>query len=251
MTMQSDETANVAVGIRQKVRAVVDGSLFETLTQGLVLFSLITFTFETVPSIESEYGQALNWVEGAIIGLFTLEYVLRFWAAEKRLGFAFSFFGIIDLLTILPALLTLGVDGRPLRAFRLVRVFRIFKLVRYSDAIERIQIAWQVAKEELTFAIVGSLVVIYVSSVFIYFFERAAQPDAFGSVPEAIWWAVVTFTTVGYGDVTPITLGGKVFSFVLLMTALVMVGIPAGIVASALSTAREMQLERKAGQHSE
>lgn len=251
MTMQSGETAAVGVGVRQKVRAVVDGSLFEALTQGLVLFSLITFTLETVPSIESQYGQALNWVEGAIIGLFTFEYVLRLWAAEKRLGFAFSFFGMIDLLTILPALLTLGVDGRPLRAFRLVRVFRILKLVRYSDAIERIQIAWQVAKEELTFAIMGSLIVIYVSSVFIYFFERAAQPDAFGSVPEAIWWAVVTFTTVGYGDITPITLGGKVFSFVLLMTALVMVGIPAGIVASALSTAREIQLERKVGQQSE
>lgn len=243
--MQSDEPAAVRAGTRQKVREVVDGSLFETLTQGLVLFSLITFTLETVPSIENQYGHLLNWVEGGIISLFTLEYVLRLWAAEKRLGFAFSFFGIIDLLTILPTLLTLGVDGRPLRAFRLVRVFRIFKLVRYSDAVERIQIAWQVAKEELTFAIMGSLIVIYVSSVFIYFFERAAQPDAFGSVPEAIWWAVVTFTTVGYGDVTPITLGGKIFSFVLLMTALIMVGIPAGIVASALSMAREIQLDRQ------
>ena len=232
-------------GFKQKTRSIVNGSLFESFTQGLVLLSLLTFTIETIPSIENQYEQVLNWIEGIVIGLFTSEYLLRLWTAEKRLRFVFSFFGIIDLLTILPALLTLGVDGRPLRAFRLIRVFRIFKLVRYSDAIERIQIAWRVAKEELTFAITGSLIVIYVSSVFIYFFERTAQPDAFGSVPDALWWAVVTFTTVGYGDLTPITLGGKLFSFVLLMTALVMVGIPAGIVASALTTAREIQLERK------
>lgn len=244
MVLQSSQDV-MNDGVKQKTRGIVNGRLFESFTQGLVLFSLLTFTLETVPSVENQYGQVLNLIEGIVISLFVSEYLLRLWTAEKRLSFAFSFFGIIDLLTILPALLTLGIDGRPLRAFRLIRVFRIFKLVRYSDAIERIQIAWQVAKEELTFAITGSLIVIYVSSVFIYFFERAAQPDAFGSVPDALWWAVVTFTTVGYGDLTPITLGGKVFSFVLLMTALVMVGIPAGIVASALTTAREIQLERK------
>ena len=238
------------MSIQQKARVIVDGRLFEVLTQGLVLFSLVTFTLETVPSIEKRHGQTLEWVEAAIIALFACEYLLRLWVAEIRLRFVFSFFGIIDLVTILPALLTLGVDGRPLRAFRLIRVFRILKLVRYAAAIERVQIAWRVAKEELTFAIMGSLIVIYVSSVFIYFFEHAAQPDSFGSVPDAIWWAVVTFTTVGYGDVTPITVGGKVFSFVLLMTALVMVGIPAGIVASALSNAREIQFQRESGRSS-
>ena len=230
---------------RERARGIVESRAFEVATQLLVIISLVTFTLETIPSFSERHAAFFGAIEWAIIALFTAEYMTRLWVAKERLRFATSFMGLVDLLTILPALLTLGVDGRPLRAFRLVRVFRIFKLARYSDAFERIRLAWWEAKEELIFAMTSSLIVIYISSVFIYYFERGAQPDVFGSVPDALWWAVVTFTTVGYGDITPITNGGKIFSFVLLMTALVMVGIPAGIVASALSKAREIQIEQR------
>ena len=243
---------------RKLARELIDNRAFEIASLSLVIFSLVAFVLETIPSVETQYAASLNATETLIVILFTAEYLLRLMAApqsappEESGGpggrrYAFSFLGIIDLITIVPFYLSiLGLDGRPIRAFRLVRVFRLFKLVgRFGGALNRIKIGWELAKEELIFALSGSLLVIFMASVFIYFFEKGAQPEAFGSVPDAIWWAVVTFTTVGYGDVTPITDGGKMFSFVLLLMALVMVGVPAGIVASALSMARETEAAEK------
>ena len=248
----------IELNLRFRARALIDNRTFEIASLALVVFSLIAFVLETIQSLEARYASSLNALEALIVLLFTAEYLIRLVAAEQNRPpsetggpggrrYALSFLGIVDLVTILPFYLSiLGIDGRPVRAFRLVRVFRVFKLVgRFGGALNRIKIGWALAKEELIFALVGSLLVIFMASVFIYFFERSAQPDAFGSVPDAIWWAVVTFTTVGYGDVTPITDGGKMFSFVLLLMALVMVGVPAGIVASALSMARETEAAEK------
>ena len=236
--------------LRDKARKLIDKPWFEIASFWLVVFSLAAFVVETIPSLEAKYASGLDTLETLIILLFTAEYLIRLTAKHENVrdednpggkAYAYGFWGIIDLATVLPFWLAVaGVDGRPLRAFRLVRVLRIVKLLgRSRGAIERIAIGWKLAKEELAFALVGSLFMIFMAAVFIYFFERHAQPEAFGSVPDAIWWAVVTFTTIGYGDVTPITAGGKIFSFVLNLLALVMVGVPAGIVASALSMARE------------
>lgn len=238
--------------LRNLARGLINNKAFEIASIALVIFSLVTFVLETMPTIEALYADALDNLEAAIVILFTAEYFIRLIARDEPSSsansggpggrsYAFSFLGIVDLVTILPFYISiLGIDGRPIRAFRLVRVFRLFKLMgKFGSALNRIRIGWTLAKEELIFAMSGSLLVIFLASVFIYFFERQAQPEAFGSVPDALWWAVVTFTTVGYGDVTPITDGGKIFSFVLLLMALVMVGVPAGIVASALSMSRE------------
>ena len=228
---------------RENVSRIVNSKGFESASLGLILISLAAFVVETIPSVEADYGNSLSTAETIILSLFTVEYILRLYASDGGIRYAKSGWGIIDLITILPFYFTLGgFDGRPIRTFRLVRLLRLLKLGRkFSGAVLRIRIGWQLAREELIFALTGSLMVIFVASVFIYFFERSAQPEAFGSVPDALWWAVVTFTTVGYGDVTPITDGGKMFSFVLLLMALVMVGVPAGIVASALSMARETE----------
>ena len=229
--------------MRERISRLVNSKGFESVSLGLILISLGAFVIETIPSVQAQYESSLSATETIILSLFTVEYILRLCASDGGARYARSGWGIIDLITILPFYFTLGgFDGRPIRTFRLVRLLRLLKLGRkFSGAVLRIRIGWQLAKEELVFALTGSLMVIFVASVFIYFFERSAQPDAFGSVPDALWWAVVTFTTVGYGDVTPITDGGKMFSFVLLLMALVMVGVPAGIVASALSMARETE----------
>ena len=229
--------------LRERISRLVNSKGFESVSLGLILISLGAFVIETIPSVQAQYESSLSATETIILSLFTVEYILRLCASDGGARYARSGWGIIDLITILPFYFTLGgFDGRPIRTFRVVRLLRLLKLGRkFSGAVLRIRIGWQLAKEELVFALTGSLMVIFVASVFIYFFERSAQPDAFGSVPDALWWAVVTFTTVGYGDVTPITDGGKMFSFVLLLMALVMVGVPAGIVASALSMARETE----------
>jgi voltage-gated potassium channel len=153
----------------------------------------------------------------------------------------FSFFGIVDLLAVLPFYISTGVDLRSVRAFRLLRLFRLLKLARYSAAVQRFHRAFLIAREELALFGATALIVLYLSSVGIYYFEREAQPEAFGTVFHALWWAIATLTTVGYGDVYPVTAGGRVFTFFVLVTGLGIVAVPTGLFASALSKAREME----------
>ncbi len=134
----------------------------------------------------------------------------------------------------------MGLDLRGIRALRLLRLFRILKLARYSQAISRLGLALKLAREELILFLAMSIVVIYLAAVGIYYFERDVQPEAFASIPYAMWWTVVTLTTVGYGDFYPVTAGGKVFTFMILFVGLGLVAVPAGIIASALSKAREL-----------
>ena len=180
-------------------------------------------------------------MEATTVALFTLEYLLRIYVAERKLKFVFSFFGIIDLLSILPFYLASGVDLRTVRAFRLLRLFRTLKILRYSKAIRRFHRAFLIAREEFVLFISLTLLLLYFSAVGIYYFERDAQPQAFTSVFHSLWWAVTTLTTVGYGDVYPVTLGGRMFTVLVLFVGLGLVSVPAGLVASAISKAREME----------
>jgi voltage-gated potassium channel len=120
-------------------------------------------------------------------------------------------------------------------------LFRTFKIVRYSKAIRRFHRALLIAREELVLFLLVTLLLLYFSAVGIYYFEYDAQPEAFASVFHSLWWAVVTLTTVGYGDVYPVTTGGRIFTFVILLIGLGIISVPAGIVASALSESRDME----------
>ena len=175
------------------------------------------------------------------VAIFTIEYVLRLALCRPRFSYALSFFGIIDLLAILPFYISTGIDLRSLRAFRLLRLFRLLKLARYSAAMQRMRRAFIIVKEELILFGATALIILYLSAVGIYYFEREAQPEEFASVFHALWWSIVTLTTVGYGDVYPITLGGRIFKFFVMITGLGIVAVPAGLFASALSKAREIE----------
>lgn len=143
--------------------------------------------------------------------------------------------GIVDLMAILPFDLALGLDLRSVRALRLLRLFRIFKLARYSKAMNRYRDAFISIKEELVLFGVTAMIILYLSSVGIYYFENPAQPEVFSSVFTAMWWAVVTLTTVGYGDVYPVTIGGRIFTTLILMVGLGVVAVPTGLFAAALN----------------
>ena len=215
------------------------GKAFDWFIQGLIVLSLVSFSIETLPDLGPRTRQLLGTIETVSIAIFTLEYVVRIAVATSRVGFVLSFYGLIDLAAILPFYLASGIDLRSLRAFRLLRLFRAVKLFRYGKAIKRLHRALVIVKEELVlFACVTSLI-LYLSAVGVYYFENAAQPDAFSSVFDGLWWSVVTLTTVGYGDVYPITVGGRVFTFVVLMVGLGVVAVPTGLLASALSKARD------------
>ena len=215
------------------------GRVFDLCIQFLIVVSLVSFSIETLPSLGGSTKSLLRIIEIFCVAVFTVEYVLRILVADRKFAFIFSFFGIVDLAAILPFYLATGLDLRSLRALRLLRLFRILKLVRYNQAIQRFRQALLIAKEELVLFGCSATVVLYLSAVGIYYFERAEQPEQFSSVFDGMWWAVATLTTVGYGDVYPITVGGKIFTFVVLVVGLGIVAVPTGLIASALSEVRD------------
>ncbi len=236
----------MADALRVRLRPIIEdgegtaGRLFAVVIQLLIIASLVTFAVETLPDLSPSTRWGLRLAEIGFVSVFTIEYLLRLWVAERRWRFVFSFFGIIDLLAILPFYLRLTVDLRSVRVLRLLRLFRIFKLVRYNDAVRRFRLALQLAREELILYLTSTLLMLYLCAVGIFHFESAAQPDVFVSVFDGMWWAVASLTTVGYGDVVPITVGGKIFTFVMLMLGLSIVAVPAGLISSALSRARAL-----------
>lgn len=215
------------------------GRIFDLFIQALIVLSLVYFSLETLPDLRPDSQRLLKAIEVGCIAVFTVEYLLRIAVATPRLRFVFSFFGLIDLAAILPFYVASGVDLRSLRGLRLLRLFRAFKLMRYSKAIQRYHRAFVIAKEELVLFGCAALLLLYFSAMGIYYFETPVQPKEFASVFDGLWWAVVTLTTVGYGEVYPVTAWGKLFTFFILIIGLGVVAVPTGLVASALSEARE------------
>ncbi len=229
---------------KANIRRVIDstentsGKLFTFSIQFLIIVSLITFSIDTLPDLLPSTKEFLRLIEVITVVIFSLEYVLRLVVAEKIFKFAFSFYGLIDLAAILPFYIATGLDLRAIRVFRLLRVLRILKLLKYNQAISRFNRAFVIAKEELILFGIVAGILLYLSAVGIYYFENGAQPDQFKSVFHSLWWAVTTLTTVGYGDMYPITAGGRLFTFFVLTIGLGIVAVPTGLIASALSQVR-------------
>ena len=213
------------------------GHRIELFIQILIIISIINFTVQTLPNINPTYQKVSNSIEVVSVFFFSLEYFLRLLSSKKPFKFIFSFFGIVDLLAILPFYLTLGADLKSLRAVRLFRLLRLLKFLRYGDTLKNLKQSFDNVKKELTLFSAATLLLIYFSSVGIYFFENEAQPDAFSSVFSAMWWSVATLTTVGYGDIYPITTGGKIFSTFIVFIGLGLVAVPTGLIASSLTQA--------------
>lgn len=227
--------------MKEKIKSIVEindnptSRYFAFFIQALILVSIVTFSVETIPNLKPQTKTILYAIEVFSVSVFTIEYLLRIYVADSKPKFIFSFFGIIDFLAILPFYLSFGIDLRSLRALRFLRLFRILKLVRYNKAMNHFTRAIKSAKEEILLFVFITLILIYFSAVGIYYFENEAQPEHFTSIFDSLWWAIITLTTVGYGDVYPITVGGKVFTFFILMIGLGIVAIPTGIISSALT----------------
>ena len=235
--------------MKEKIDKIVEtresksGLYFDYFIQVLILLSIASFTVETIPDLEPQTVYFLERFELVCIVIFSLEYLIRLYIAKSKMRFVFSFYGIIDLLAILPFYLALGFDLRSARVLRFLRLFRIIKLIRYNKAIRRFQNAFIMIKQELIMFSVVSLILFYLSAVGIYYFENSVQPEAFSSIFSSLWWSVVTLTTVGYGDIVPITIGGRIFTFIILMIGLGIIAIPSGMISSALTEARAIEKE--------
>jgi voltage-gated potassium channel len=213
------------------------GRVFDYLIQALIVLSLVTFSIETLPDLSAENRKLLNIIEIVTVVIFTIEYLLRVILEEKKLKFIFSFMGLIDLIAVAPFYLQTGLDLRSMRIFRLFRLLRVFKLFRYNSSINRFRKAFNEIKVELLFFAVATLILLYVASVGIYYFEKDEIDTGFHSIFHAMWWAIATLTTVGYGDIYPITTGGKIFASVVIFLGLGLVAVPTGLIASAFSKA--------------
>lgn len=221
------------------------GLRVELLLQFLIVLSMIAFALETLPGLTDEQHRWLYLFELFSVVVFSAEYVFRLFIAKPPLKYALSFFGLVDLLSVAPFYLSLGMDLRSLRALRLLRLFRILKLVRYSAAMRRFHRAFVIAREELVLFGVTAVILIYLSAVGMYYCEHEAQPEKYTSIFDSLWWALATLTTVGYGDIYPITPGGRFLTFFILMLGLGVIAVPTGLVASALAAARkEEEIER-------
>ncbi|MDB4307052.1 ion transporter [Flavobacteriaceae bacterium] len=218
--------------ISERAHAVIEHSI-----QGLIVISIINFTIQTLPNLSASTIQILDFIELVSVLVFSLEYLLRILFSPRPIRFIFSFFGLIDLIAILPFYLSFGADLRSLRAVRLFRLLRLLKFLRYGDTLQNLKDAFKNVKKELILFSFATLLLIYFSSVGIYYFENEAQPEAFSSIFSAMWWSVATLTTVGYGDIYPITAGGKIFSTFVVFIGLGLVAIPTGLVASSLTQA--------------
>jgi voltage-gated potassium channel len=215
----------------------------EGFLQLLILLNMLAFACETLPGLSPGWQRTFGVFEALSVIIFTVEYLVRVASTRPRMSYVRSFMGVIDVLSVLPFYLSLGFDLRSIRVFRLLRMLRIFKLARYSAAVQRFHLAFVYAREELVLFGTAALVVLYLAAVGIYQFENAAQPQVYASVFHSLWWAIVTLTTVGYGDAIPITLGGRVFTGFVLVAGLGIVAVPTGLLAAALAKAREHEKE--------
>jgi len=210
----------------------------------LILLNVLAVIAESVESIRLDHGEFLTRFELFSVAVFTIEYMLRFWSCTSEPRFADPIVGrlrhlltplaIVDLLAIVPALVMWsGVDLRVLRMLRLVRMFRLAKLGRYSKSLQTIANIFKSKREELALSLLLMLTMLVIASSLMYTVENAQQPEAFSSIPASMWWGITTLTTVGYGDVYPITTAGKLLAAAISVIGIGLFALPAGIIASA------------------
>lgn len=226
---------------RSRTPKVIAGALVT-----LVLVNVFAAIFETVPSIEQNYAGLFRAIETFSLVAFAVEYVVRLWASVEhprargrpawraRLAYAMSPAAIVDLLAIAPFFVDVFTDVH-LRVIVLIRLLRLFKLARYSTGFQSLFEAFRRERQALLASFLILVSVILVSASFVYMAEREAQPEAFGSIPAAIWWSLETLTTVGYGDEVPRTVFGRIVGGVTMISGILMIALPVAILGSAFA----------------
>ena len=217
----------------------------------LILFNVLAVILDTVEGLVTRYGWWLDAFETGSIVIFTVEYLLRLWVCTVDTRFAHPVFGrlrfvvtpmaLVDLCALLPFYLPvmLALDLRFIRALRLFRLFRVFKLGHYSQSLQLFAQVVRDKRAELGVAVCAVMVLLIFASSFMYYIESEAQPQAFSSIPAAMWWGVATLTTVGYGDIYPITPLGKILGAIIALLGIGLFAVPAGILASGFTEVME------------
>ncbi|MFK7758614.1 MAG: ion transporter [Phycisphaerales bacterium] len=216
------------------------GKTFDVVLIVAIILSVIVVVLSTLESAANDpYKTIFISLEWLFTIFFTIEYILRLLIVRKPLRYATSFFGIIDLLSILPAFIGIIIPGGErllvVRTLRLLRIFRIFKLARYLSEATALKEAFYVSRHKIAVFMTTVLIVILIASSLMHVVESHAKNEAFYSMPDAMYWAVITMTTVGYGDVTPITGIGKATTAALVLVGYSLIIVPTGILSAEIS----------------
>lgn len=226
----------------------------------LILLNILAVILETEASIYQRAKILFYVFEVASVIIFTIEYTMRIWVCTEdpryknpisgRLKFFFDPMTIIDLLSFLPFYLPFfSIDLRFLRALRLFRLFRLFKVGRYSQSLSLLTQVFKSKKEELLITLFSIFILLVVASSLMYLVENRAQPENFSSIPSAMWWGVATLTTVGYGDIYPVTVIGKIFGSIIAILGIGLFALPTGIIASGFSSELQSRKLKKVCPH--
>ncbi len=219
------------------------GKVFDVGLLIIILISVLLVLFESVPSMRKEYAYSLLISEWVITGIFTIEYILRIWIVRKPWKYIFSFFGIIDFLAVIPIFIGLLIVGYQsllvIRILRLLRVFRILKLTRYSMAGRVLTKAIRDSREKISVFLFSVLLLVTIIGTLMYLIE--GETSGFSSIPQSIYWAIVTLTTVGYGDISPITPLGQFLASMVMIMGYAIIAVPTGIVTAEMIKPSEKQ----------
>jgi len=219
------------------------GKAFDVALIVAILVSVVAVMLDTVPSLHDRYGNILYVMEWVFTFLFTVEYALRLWCINDKARYAFSFYGVIDLLCILPTLVSMFIPGAQnllvIRILRVLRVFRVLRMVRYVGEADMLRQALVASRRKITVFVTTVLAMVVVFGSLMYLIEGAS--NGFTSIPKSMYWAIITLTTVGYGDIAPQTPLGQLIASVVMIMGYGIIAVPTGIVTMELAEAGRRQ----------
>ncbi len=228
-----------------------EGRLFNVVLLVCILASVGIIILESVAAIREDFGMILRALEWLFTGIFTVEYIARLWTVKNKRKYIFSFFGIIDLLSILPSYLALFITGTQslmvIRSLRLLRIFRIFKLSRYVGEGQNLARALKASQHKITVFLVFILTSVVIAGTIMYLVE--GPEHGFTSIPVSIYWAIVTMTTVGYGDIAPETALGQAIASTIMIMGYGIIAVPTGIVSAEMISLKKSEITTQVCPH--
>lgn len=226
------------------------GKIFDIVLLLCIVLSVTAALLESVTAISVPYGLLLLSVEWVFTILFTIEYILRLISVGRPMRYATSFYGIVDLLAIVPTYLSIFVAGTQslivIRALRLLRIFRVLKLAQFVFEARELKVALKASARKITIFIGAVLTLVLIMGALMYLIEGSDPETGFTSIPQSIYWAIVTLTTVGYGDIAPQTVGGKALASLVMILGYGIIAVPTGIVTAELTGSRPKPVSTQA-----
>ena len=234
---------------KQKVHEIifeadtVTGKLFDVILLAAILLSIIGVMLESVDEIDKKYHELIMAFEWGFTILFTIEYFFRIYAVNRPFKYIFSFMGIVDLLAIIPTYLIFIFPAAHslsvIRAIRLIRIFRIFKLSRYLRGAHTMQIALRSSRPKIIVFLLSIMLLVIILGTLMYIIESSVRTNGFENIPNSIYWSIITLTTVGYGNIVPMTILGKIVASFIMILGYGIIAVPTGIVTAEFSRKRK------------